>query len=67
MKFYVPIYVLIEAPSQQKAAEAKQAINGLLQNGFVGSYLRSAGVPYENYSVGDAIPVPMPQNQGGQR
>lgn len=58
-KYYVPIYVQVEAQTPAHAASIKGAVERLIvnQNGFVAMALTGAGVTPERIVVGEPAPV----------
>jgi hypothetical protein len=65
MKYYVPIFVLIEAQDPVDAERQKQAVSALIQNGFVGPTLMGAGVSFHGATTGDPVPAPISTNPSG--
>lgn len=56
MKFYVPVYVLIEVSSPVDAIRAKQSMEKLLQSGVVSMAIQ-ANVPHVSIQVGEPVPA----------
>jgi hypothetical protein len=57
VRYYIPIYLIVDVPTPQAAVGAKQSVEQLLSNPMLTGMLQANGVPVQTVTVADPTPV----------